>query len=282
MIYIHVKVNQNLINCIKYIDKISQIIKMSKRKKQIAFYSEIVARDNCLAVHDYPEELYEMGFKKVCCGNRKWAQYSNLGNYIKVEICYGVDFYGGILIPDDVRTIDTVYFEGTDMFEKFEKFKWLISKDRINKLKQEALDKKKKCIDSMIFGLTEKYVGLLFDDTSCLDTRKMAKSAKQSIINQLYTYYHNILDEDGFNIDELDDDLVYDWGLGYSLFYDYYPGLNSFASHVSGLMKGEYPNGDCLCGSEVETWSMEYNTDLLKYANQLVINNDHKSLTDVE
>lgn len=119
-----------------------------------------------------------------------------------------------------------------------------------------------------ILTMTKNYIYKLFKgvNTHIFDINMLAQSAKENFIKSMYDYYPYT----NMDFDEACSELVLEFE--YTLFYNKYPILKQFGDMIASLIKGEYPNGDCMNDHENNIGNLSFNYEyiLFKYTYNLV------------
>ena len=254
----------------------------------LCFINEVYNLPGHFRVHQWPEDIIKNEIGSICCSIS--GGYNNIfvrvidenSEICKFEICDIADFYGEVNYPTDAIIMATISLER----EKWKKLQYYISKKynndqmenrriehikKYNEFLNHYIDDKK--LEGFLTELTTDYINETFGDASnVFNIVNLMKEAKPHFIKSIFSHYSTIslAIHEETNDEEADEDYYDEGKLQYTLFFDYYPSLHKFSQMISNLSKGEYPNGDCLCGSDIQANNLKYGIKLYNYARSLI------------
>ena len=256
----------------------------------VRWVSDVYNLPSHLRIHQWPKEIINAEVSNEFCSvgygyNNRFVRILDQNeSWCKFEVCDMADFYGDVDYPKDIIVMATSSLP----ILSWNKLKYYIS-DQYRRDKELAKETEyeikyrgfiKKYIDDDVLetflkGLIKDYINDLFKDhAEVLDQTKLLNQSKDYFLRAIYSY-HCMISEDSKDNNDIDFEdekwEVLRMNLQCTLFYDYFPILKKFSGMVSGLSKGEYPNGDCLCGSDVEELNMKYGLKLCEFAITLVL-----------
>jgi len=244
-------------------------------------------------IYDYPQKITsELNIPpKPTTEPLIYRAHFKKNNSINIEICYIVkEKNGKITYPDDVKSIYYHTFNGKKYKENFNKFKFLISKEkiiRIQRAKQKRYKKKIREFKTIlkkynyydfIMTLTNKYFDMLLyyteDQIIPINYNKLTESALDNLTRLMYFYNINYIpiaitydSWELFKETILEDKNLYyiKSEFNYSIFYENYPLFKKFTEIIKSYIAGSYLDVDVYNESELQTLSFHFNMELLEF-----------------
>lgn len=236
---------------------------------------EIIAMPDHFGIYELPiDDIKKQLGIEIELKVRYMNYFGKTINNTTIEIWYAMDFYGEIEYPKNTGKIQTITLENTECLDKL---KYLCSRQYVDDKKQQKYNEHMKSVKdfsdkyinldefkTFVENMTEEYFSDIFEDISFLNLNKLAEMGMARLIEKLFNYFSDYSDDHDW---ESNEDLLISFD--YDMFYESYPPFKLFSQEMESLCKGEFPNGDCLCGHYLEELNRKYNKKLFAYMKKI-------------